>query len=185
MGSKSTNAEGIGETLGKEGEGRMGLFITEWRFHRINKKDIRHEISKGGLARRQEASKDQLSGVYHICETWMLLGEKSAPEKRSSVGGATVDLQASVCPVWRCQCWSAPVVRTGTWCHRMLPSKEEKAVRPFLWLLHGSEMVTANLQMAVSSVDCRSLCWLAVYYMQLGILLMGKQGTEDRLSGHK
>lgn len=69
MGRKSTNAEGIGETLGKEGEGRMGLFITEWRFHRINKKDIRHEISKGGLARRQKASKDQLSGVHHICET--------------------------------------------------------------------------------------------------------------------
>lgn len=69
MGSKSTNVEGIGETLGKEGEGRTGLFITEWRFHRINRKDITHEVSKGGLARRQEANKGQLSGVHHVCGT--------------------------------------------------------------------------------------------------------------------
>lgn len=66
MGSKSTNAEGIGELLGKEDEGRMGLFITEWRVHRINRKGVRHEVSKEGLAGRQEASKDQLSGVHQI-----------------------------------------------------------------------------------------------------------------------
>lgn len=41
-------------------------------------------------------------------------------------------------------------------------------------------MVTANLQMAVSSVDCRSLCWLAMYYMQLGILLNGEAGHRGQ-----
>lgn len=62
----------------------------------------------------------------------------------------------------------------------MLPCEEEKTVRSVLWILRGSEMVTANLQMAVSSVDCRSLCWLAVYYMQLGILLNGEAGHRGQ-----